>query len=101
MTKDQGKLDVGDADVKTALGFGGKQIGRRLQIGDEFYVLMHCEISSEGLKENQDGSMSYSAGARTDILCEISEADAVKIATQRGWTPREEEPVDGGSTSNE
>jgi hypothetical protein len=87
----QETLDVGEAGEKTALGFGGKTIGRRLHRGDEFYVLMHCYVSSEGEKETQEGGLSFSAGARTDILCEISESDAVEIARARGWVPKEEQ----------
>lgn len=89
-TANQSSLDVGDAGEKTALGFGGKTIGRRLHRGDEFYVLMHCYVSSEGEKETQEGGLTFHAGARTDILCEISESDAVKIARERGWIPKEE-----------
>ena len=96
MTKDtsQDSLSGIDADPGTALGFGGKRIDRRLHRGDELYVLMHCEISSEGESDTEGGKVKYTAGCRTDILCELTAAEATKIAAAHGWTPDEGEGAD-------
>ena len=86
MTKTQDALDGIDADVaKTALGFGGKTIDGILVIGDELYLLLKCEVSSDGRKEKgEDGELQYVAGCRTTILAELSLKQATQVAADHG-----------------
>lgn len=69
--------------TKTAVGFGGKHINRLLEVdGDnELYLLLHCEVGSDGRKELKDGTMSHRAGLRTTILAELTASEATKIAS--------------------
>lgn len=79
---DQTKMDVPGGDV-TQLGFGGKQINRRIEVGDVLYLVLRCEVVSDGrtAKANDDGELKYKAGAKTEILAEITASEATKIAT--------------------
>lgn len=72
-----------EAPEKTLLGFGGKSIDRRLQIGDELYLLMRCEIVSDGRskkKSSKSDGIQFSAGAATTILRELTPSEAAKVA---------------------
>lgn len=75
-----------EEEPKTALGFGGKTINRRLVIVDELYLLLKCEIVSDGRsrKEGDGDGLSFKAGARTTILAELSSGDAAQLAVDRG-----------------
>lgn len=72
-----------DEPVKTHVGFGGKIINRLLEVdGDnELYLLLHCEVGSDGRKELKDGRMSHRAGLRTTILAELTVSEATKVAS--------------------
>jgi len=65
--------------TKTSLGFGGKWINRILEIGDELFLLMHVEVASDSRKEVK-GKLRHGAGARTTILAELTEGEAIDIA---------------------
>lgn len=79
-------LDGIDGGDKTALGFGGKTISRKLEIGDELYLLLHCEVVSDGrkVKGGEEDGILFSAGAKTEILAELSASEATKIAADHG-----------------
>ena len=79
MTQENLPADGMEEPTKTALGFGGKWINRILEIDDEMYLLIHCEISSDSRKEVK-GKLRHGAGARTVILAELTQAEAVKVA---------------------
>lgn len=70
-------------EPKTALGFGGQTIHRRLHIGDELYLVIKAEISSEKESEDADGNRKFAAGCRTTVLAELSAADAAQVAAGR------------------
>lgn len=84
MAKEQEALEGLDDGVKVALGFGGKTLTREqpLRIGDNLYLLLHCEIVSDGRskKQEDDGKLSFKAGAKTSILAELDEGQATKVA---------------------
>ena len=85
MTDEQAALDgVGDDLKRVQLGFGGKKLMREvpLEIGDDLYLLLKVEISSDGRKETDDGDLYYTAGGRTSILAELSAGDAAQVANQ-------------------
>lgn len=85
MTDEQERLDGVDGGPTTALGFGGKTINRHLEIGDELYLVLRCEISSDGRAEKgEDGELSYKAGCRTTILAELTQGQATAIAAEHG-----------------
>ena len=77
-----------DDGVKTAIGFGGKILTRdaRLVIGDDLYLLMHCEVVSDGRtqKKSDEGKLMFKAGARTTILAELDAKTAGQIAADHG-----------------
>lgn len=70
---------------RTALGFGGKTIDRQLRIGDELYLLMRCDVVSDGRKQ-ADEKIRYTAGARTKIIAELTAGEATRLAAQHGWS---------------
>jgi hypothetical protein len=73
-------MDIAGGDV-THLGFGGVVIDRLLERGDEFYLLVKCEVSSTGERDGKkDGDTVYSAGCRTTLLRELDVAQATKLA---------------------
>ncbi len=82
---DQDTLDGMETPDKTALGFGGKTIDRVLEIGDEFYLLLRCEVSSDGRKvKGDDGELTHVAGCRTTILAELTAGQATQAAAEHG-----------------
>ena len=82
MTTDNGTdaFEGMEGPESTALGFGGKTILRRLHRGDTLYLVLRCDVISEGEKEDSKGKVHYTAGARTAILAEISESQANRAA---------------------
>ena len=74
----QERMEIEGGDI-THLGFGGQKINRHLELGDEFYLVIKCEVSSVWDKDS-DGKVSHSAGCRTTILAEISVSEATKLA---------------------
>lgn len=82
----QSQFDGVEDEEKTALGFGGKTIHRRLVIGDVCYFLMRAEIVSDGrsvkTSDSGDERVAFKAGAATEILAELDESQATKLAAQ-------------------
>lgn len=68
-----------DLEDKTTLGFGGKDIPRRLHRGDTLYLLMRCDVTSETEKETDNG-VKFSSGCRTVILAELDARQAAEVA---------------------
>ena len=79
MTQENLPAEGMEEPTKTALGFGGKWINRILEIGDEMYLLMHVEVASDSRKEVK-GKLRHGAGARTTILAELTQSEAVAVA---------------------
>lgn len=77
----QERLEV-DGGEQTAFGFGGVKINRRLEIGDEIYLVLRCEVSSDGREEKKDGNLGYKAGCRTTVLAELTASEATKVADE-------------------
>ncbi|HEX7098932.1 MAG TPA: hypothetical protein VF377_06800 [Acidimicrobiia bacterium] len=68
-----------EPEPKTALGFGGKTIERQLEIGDVLYLLMRCEVVSDGRSKKDDDGLAFKAGAKTEIVAEYDEETVKEI----------------------
>lgn len=82
----QEAFDDLDDGVRTSIGFGGIGLTREnpLRIGDEFYVLMHCRVVTDGReqKKDDDGAFRYKAGVSTQVLAELDAKSAAQVAAQ-------------------
>lgn len=78
----QAAIEGLDDEPATALGFGGVRIDRRLTIGDELYLVLRCEVVSDGRsrKKEDNGELAYKAGASTTVLAEIDAKTAGQVA---------------------
>lgn len=79
-------MDGLEDDEATFIGFGGQRIGRRLEIDDEFYLVLHCKVVSTGRskkKSDADG-LKFSAGVATTIISEIDPGTAARFASDHG-----------------
>lgn len=86
MADEQAQLDGTEDEPKTALGFGGQTIHRRLVIGDELYLLLKCEVVSDGRsrKKSDGDGLAFKAGASTTVLAELTAQEAGQIAADHG-----------------
>lgn len=85
MTSEQ--LEGMEDPVKTAVGFGGKTFDRLIEIDDTLYLLMKCEVTSDGrakTKKAKADGYTHKAGAKTTILAELTESEATAVVAELG-----------------
>jgi hypothetical protein len=85
----QEAFDGVDAEgVKTAAGFAGHTFTRDqpLRIGDEMYLLVKCEVVTDGRsrKKDDDGNYAFKAGLSVAVLAELDARSAGQVALDHG-----------------
>lgn len=80
MTTEQ--LDGMEDPIRTQVGFGGQKFDRLIEIDDVLYLLLKCEVVSDGRAKTEaakaDG-FTHKAGTKTTVLTELTEHEASKI----------------------